>query len=150
MDIYEEVQKVAQKYNNLEGADCLAEIVQTQYKNPLKKIIHREDVESQVFLDFEHVKIPAYNGYINHLTTFYGDYMAFPPIEKRGTWHAGQIFDPDVPYTEVLKMIIHQYRLLVLNQVFVNLILKICFSENKFRLLLYEPDGMNFVTGDEE
>lgn len=103
LEIYEEIEQIAQKFNNDSNANCLGEFVNTQYKNPLKKIIRKEDIESQVFLDFEHIKIPVYNGYINHLTTFYGDYMAFPPIEKRGTWHAGQIFDPDVPYKKYVK-----------------------------------------------
>jgi lipopolysaccharide cholinephosphotransferase len=102
LEIYEEVQSIAQRFNNDENADCLAELVNTQYKNPLKKIIHKEDVENQVFLDFEHIKIPAYNGYLNHLKTFYGDYMSFPPIEQRGTWHVGETFNPDVSYKELI------------------------------------------------
>ena len=37
------------------------------------------------------------------LTTLYGDYMAFPPKEKRGTWHHDCIIDTDKPYHFYLK-----------------------------------------------
>ena len=37
------------------------------------------------------------------LSTTYGNYMEFPPVEKRGTWHKGAIYDMDRPYTEVFK-----------------------------------------------
>lgn len=103
MDIYEELEAIAQKYNDCKNADCFGEFVNTQYSNPMKKIIYKQDLEIQVFLDFEHIKVPVYNGYINHLSTFYGDYMSFPPVEKRGTWHSGQFFDPDISYKEFVK-----------------------------------------------
>ena len=109
MEIYEELETIAQKYNASTEADCLGEFVNTQYANPMKKIIYKDDVQEQVFLDFEHIKIPAYNGYINHLTTFYGDYMTFPPVEKRGTWHSGQTFDANYPYTEYVAKIRAEY-----------------------------------------
>jgi lipopolysaccharide cholinephosphotransferase len=40
------------------------------------------------------------------LSTTYGDYMQFPPIEERGKWHNTLVFDPDVPYTETIKRLI--------------------------------------------
>lgn len=33
----------------------------------------------------------------------YGDYMKFPPVEKRGVWHNNVVFLPDCPYKEALK-----------------------------------------------
>lgn len=103
IEIYEELEAIAQKYANDDRCDCLLEMVNTQYKNPFKKVIHKEDVQEQVFLNFEHIKIPAYNGYVNHLTTFYGDYMQFPPVEKRGTWHGGETYNTDIPYKEYVE-----------------------------------------------
>lgn len=103
MAIYIEIERIAQKFNNSPKANCLGEFVNTQYKNPYCKIINEEDIVSQVLLDFEHIKMPSCNGYLNYLKTFYGDFMKLPPVEKRGTWHSGQIFDAERPYTEVIK-----------------------------------------------
>ena len=36
------------------------------------------------------------------LRTTYGDYMQFPPVEQRGTWHSSSVFNPDVPYKEII------------------------------------------------
>lgn len=103
IELYEELESIAQRYAKDDRCDVLLEMVNTQYSNPFKKVIHTEDVQEQVFLDFEHIKIPAYNGYIYHLTNFYGDYMQFPPVEKRGTWHGGETFDTDAPYKEYVS-----------------------------------------------
>ena len=51
-------------------------------------------------LPFEHIKIPVPVGYDNILKTVFGNYMVFPPIEKRGVWHSF-VVDPDVPYTSM-------------------------------------------------
>jgi lipopolysaccharide cholinephosphotransferase len=99
LELYEELESIAQQYNNSDKADCYLEIVNTQYKDPFKKVIHEEDLNHCVYLDFENTKIPAYNGYINHLKSFYGDYMQLPPKEKRGLWHDG-IYVPEIPFKE--------------------------------------------------
>lgn len=41
--------------------------------------------------------------YDSVLKTIYGDYMTLPPVEDRGKWHSGSLFDPDKPYTEYVK-----------------------------------------------
>ena len=46
------------------------------------------------------VLIPTH--FDNVLRTTYGDYLQYPPINQRGTWHSSAIFDPDVPYKEVI------------------------------------------------
>ena len=102
LELYEELEAIAQQYNDSDEADCYLEIVNTQYKDPFKKIIHKEDLDNCVYLDFENTKIPAYNGYLNHLKAFYGDYMQMPPMEKRGVWHE-EIFSPDIPYKEYVS-----------------------------------------------
>ncbi|MGN0005700.1 MAG: phosphorylcholine transferase LicD [Candidatus Gastranaerophilaceae bacterium] len=101
MEIYEEIQSIAKIHFNDPNADCLLEMVYTEYPFK-KKIIHTEDVEYQIYLDFENCKIPHFNGYIKHLETMYGDYMKFPPVEERGTWHGGETFDADTPYKETV------------------------------------------------
>lgn len=42
-------------------------------------------------------------GYDKILSVAYGDYMEFPPLEKRGVWHSNVVFYPDIPYKEALK-----------------------------------------------
>jgi lipopolysaccharide cholinephosphotransferase len=46
------------------------------------------------------MRIPA--GYDNILHATYGDYMQFPPKEKRGVWHKGVIWDADKSYLNYL------------------------------------------------
>lgn len=58
-----------------------------------------DDVE---WKDFEYTKMPIPVGYHEMMTTTYGDYMKFPPIEKRGNKHSFEI-EPDVPYKEYCK-----------------------------------------------
>lgn len=50
-----------------------------------------------IWMDFEYIKIPVPKGYDAILTEIYGDYMQFPPIEKRGKRHE-IFFDPDHSY----------------------------------------------------
>lgn len=62
-----------------------------------------EDFETEVLWEFEGFKFPIPKGYKHILYTIYGDYMHYPPVEQRGTWHDGFIMNPDVPYKEFLK-----------------------------------------------
>ena len=48
---------------------------------------------------FEYTTLPIPKGYHEILTATYGDYMQFPPVEKRGNKHSFE-FEPDVPYKE--------------------------------------------------
>ncbi len=52
---------------------------------------------------FEQFSFPVPAGYDRFLTQEYGDYMAFPPVESRGTKHAEFVLEPDVPYRDFLK-----------------------------------------------
>lgn len=47
--------------------------------------------------------LPIPMKYDKVLKTQYGHYFALPPVEKRGSWHSGVIFDPDVPYHKYLR-----------------------------------------------
>ena len=65
----------------------------------------REEVYSSTLLgEFEGLRFPIPSGYDEILTTTFGDYSKFPPIEERGSWHFGKIIDPDVSYTEYIKL----------------------------------------------
>ena len=55
-------------------------------------------------LPFETITVPAPRNYDAILRRTYGDYMKYPPVEKRGKWHQGQILiDPDVSYVQYLE-----------------------------------------------
>jgi lipopolysaccharide cholinephosphotransferase len=74
-----------------------------------KKVIYRkQDIEEIIpFTMYGHeFYIPK--NYDLVLRTTYGDYMQFPPVEERGKWHEGLIFDPDVAYPETIKRLIAQ------------------------------------------
>jgi lipopolysaccharide cholinephosphotransferase len=46
------------------------------------------------------MRIPQ--GYEDALRIEYGNYMQFPPVEKRGLWHECEMY-PDIPYKEYYK-----------------------------------------------
>lgn len=62
------------------------------------------DLENIIYLPFESISVPVPSNYKEILTHIYGNYMEFPPVEKRGAWHEGIIeFDPDTPYEEFIN-----------------------------------------------
>lgn len=64
----------------------------------------KEDIDNIIFLDFAGIKVPAPSSYHEILSHTYGNYMEFPPVEKRGQWHQGSLeFEPDIPYVEYIK-----------------------------------------------
>jgi len=59
----------------------------------------KEDLEDVIEMPFENIKVPVPRNYDVMLKNMYGNYMEYPPIEKRGLWHQNKIvFDPDTPY----------------------------------------------------
>jgi lipopolysaccharide cholinephosphotransferase len=96
----EEINRIATKYANT-GGDCYIIMLITlyDYKN---KIIQKDEIKSIEYLDFENTKVPVMNGYKEFLTRLYKDYMKFPPVEERGSWHQFKIINADLPYTEYL------------------------------------------------
>ena len=55
-------------------------------------------------LPFETLMLPVPRSYDAILRRTYGDYMEFPPMEKRGAWHENQLLmDPHVPYEQSLS-----------------------------------------------
>jgi len=100
MKEWENVQKIAQKYNNSGSAyySCKVFILDGRCNLPHNK----KWFETTEIVDFENQKIKIPTGYDSLLKLLYGDYMKYPPLEKRGTWHSGAIIDPEKPFTEYL------------------------------------------------
>ena len=63
----------------------------------------KEVLQSMADIDFYGLCVPIPKDYDTVLRTLYGDYMSFPPVSSRGTWHSGVIIDTDTPYTNYLK-----------------------------------------------
>ena len=55
--------------------------------------------DEAVYVPFEYTTLPIPKGYHEILKATYGDYMAFPPVDKRGNKHSFEC-EPDVPYKE--------------------------------------------------
>ena len=66
-----------------------------------KNVFNKSDWMETDWFPFENIMVPVPNGWNSVLTTSYGDYMKYPPIEKRGNWHALE-FDADTPYLTYL------------------------------------------------
>lgn len=66
---------------------------------------HREDFQETVMLPFEGLTVPAPVGYDRLLTELYGDYMQFPPPEKRVEKHEGYL-DACTPYIQVIPKLL--------------------------------------------
>lgn len=63
----------------------------------------KKDLLDITYIPFENIMVPAPVNYDDILSHMYGNYMEFPPINKRGAWHEGTIeFDPDTPYKDVV------------------------------------------------
>lgn len=60
------------------------------------------DFAGTLMVPFEDLMVPIPVGYDDILHTSYGEYMEFPPVEKRCPPHEG-IMDPDTPYTETVR-----------------------------------------------
>lgn len=54
--------------------------------------VFRGDFENPVWLDFEDLKCCCISDFESYLSSFYGDYMTLPPIEKRVSHHDFEAF----------------------------------------------------------
>ena len=96
---FESHQRLCEKISRRQ-TPILAQVYTATHTYPLPKMLwQRADFEQAILLDFECLKIPCPMGYDRMLTTMYGDYMQFPPVEKRGLHHT-IVFDPDTPYKQ--------------------------------------------------
>lgn len=101
MEVVYDLQSLATQFND-NHTEYVACTSTTVY--PIKNLIRkRSDYNQTIMKNFEGIlEVPVPIGFDNILTTQYGNYMEFPPVEERGTWHDGVIFDADVPYLEYL------------------------------------------------
>lgn len=110
------------KYSNIDCRANLARIneIATMYNDPSTKYVGqlvntvysfdremflRESFDNTIYADFEGLKLPIPAGYDQILKTTYGDYMEFPPAEKRGSWHEMAYLDPDMSFSDYMKSI---------------------------------------------
>ena len=98
-EAYNEIQNLAQKNRNIE-TEHVSKVVCTIYPYG-KDILKKEWFKDQSLLEFESMKIPVPIGYREVLSQIYGEYMKFPPLNERGSWHPNSklIIDPDIPYS---------------------------------------------------
>lgn len=70
-----------------------------QKRNLRKDMWDKSDFDDCIPMKFEDITIPVPAGYDHLLKQIYGDYMKFPPMEKRKGKH-DVIYAPDIPYKE--------------------------------------------------
>lgn len=100
---YLKIQKIASNplyYNS----GYIAVSVNTILK-PQQLIWHDSDFSGSLDMPFETIKMRLPLGFENILRKIYGNYMEFPPVQQRGGWHSGVIWNPDVSYKEIIKSI---------------------------------------------
>ncbi len=103
LQAYEEIQRLSTQYNDIETQDCGMLVDTTvDYK---KRVFPKEFFKETVYLDYEGHRFPVPYKYKEVLAIRYGDYMKYPPVNERGTWHKDLIIDPDTPYSIRLKHI---------------------------------------------
>lgn len=98
------IHKFLERRNSKHTWDKYDKVTLTLLADPIAKDVRhviwlKEDFASTIELPFENITIPVPVGYDRILRTEFGDYMEFPPIEKRKGKHE-VIFAPDVPYKE--------------------------------------------------
>lgn len=62
-------------------------LVLSDYGGWQKSYMPKAYFNDVVYLDFEGYKLPVMNGYHEHLTMYYGDYMTLPPLEQQKPHH---------------------------------------------------------------
>lgn len=62
-----------------------------------KDMWDKADFANTIRMPFENITIPVPSGYDHLLRQIYGDYMQFPPLDKRQGKH-DVVFEPDIPY----------------------------------------------------
>lgn len=85
METYETIQKLCKHYNDAETSYVSMPVI-TIYGYE-KDVFVGSDFSDVVYKTFEGFELPVPVGYDRILRTTYGNYMEFPPVEKRGKWH---------------------------------------------------------------
>lgn len=95
---YEKMQSIATQYNKYPTENVICAVV-TVY-DWTRQIFPREICKDLIDIEFEGYEFPVPRNYDKVLSTLYGDYMQFPPLEERGVYFS--IKDADRPYKEYL------------------------------------------------
>lgn len=102
-EVYNEMLAIATKYNNID-TDIVNTAVLTAY--PYDKLVYKKSwFDDIIYKECEGIPVAIPKMYDEVLKVQYGDYMQLPPVESRGQWHNTAIFDPDIPYKELIKTI---------------------------------------------
>lgn len=101
--VIKELEEVLTQHNNQPSTSYTAWCcVMYDYK---RMTFDKRIFDDLIETDFYNHKVFIPRKFHEALKTTYGDYMQFPPIEKRGTWHSNSFFAPDIPYKESLVML---------------------------------------------
>lgn len=103
IQISKEIEAISRQYENLD-TEYVTCATLTVY-NPLKMTYKKGDLENLILIDLYGYKFPIPANYDKILKVTYKDYMQFPPVEKRGSWHNKSFFNPDTPYKETLELL---------------------------------------------
>lgn len=96
---FERIQQLAQTYDS-EKEDYVYQSMAVVYGFE-RSVLRKEDFFDCKYVDFEGFSLPVPIGYDRILRTIYGNYLDFPPVEKRGIWHGELWLDTDKSYKEV-------------------------------------------------
>lgn len=84
------------KSHDYVGVPCL-----TLYKS--SKLIWPANCFDKIkYHKFENIKVALPSGIDEILTILYGDYMKFPSVDQRGTWHSSCVIDLDHSYKDYI------------------------------------------------
>lgn len=99
MKVWREIEAEARRYEH-EETEYLNLAVLTLYSAP-KLCFPKKCFDKTVYAEFEGFEFPIPYEYDEVLRQQYGDYMIFPPVEKRGTWHSNIYMNPDISYRNI-------------------------------------------------
>ena len=100
MDVYEEIVAVATQYKN-EKTDYVNSAMCTVYAYNVE-VYEKRAFNEVIYRSFEGFEVPVPKEYDYILTQLYGNYMEFPPEDKR-VGHTKVITNTDIAYGEFIK-----------------------------------------------
>lgn len=84
-----------------ENTRYVGTLMSPQYVLSGNEVLLRSDLEKTIKVPFENTKVHIPQGFDRCLRKQYGNYMALPPVDQRGTHHSSKVFyDPSKPYTQ--------------------------------------------------
>lgn len=100
---FDAINNICSKYKDKQTA-YVSNCTNVAYKKECL-IWKKEWFEQTKYLDFETLTIPVPFMVEERLTAQYGDYLALPPANQRGTWSPDVILDPDKSYLDYISSI---------------------------------------------